>query len=169
MSFELGTDDILAAIRTTIGESTTVGTEPDTLTVTWKRKLEGPPLRWIEDLSAGYPMIVLEPQDTAMDDGVPSVNYNELDLVVLVHAVVPTATLTGSEAAATAYRVLRLVGETLVATLMDAGEALGTTFAVRRVTRFGVDYDSTAALFDKKLCLYTIEAAFTYYEQEPKV
>ena len=169
MSFELGTDDILAAIRTTIGDTTTVGTAPDTLTVTWQRKLEGPPLRWIEDLSAGYPMIVLEPQDTAMEAGVPGVNYNELDFVVLVHAVIPTATLTGSEAAATAYRVLRLVGEKLVGTLMDAGDALGTTFASRRVPRFGIDYALTESLFDKKLCLYTIEAAFTYHEQEPKV
>jgi hypothetical protein len=169
MSFELGTDDILSAMRTTVGESTTVGTAPDTLTVTWQRKLEGPPLRWINDLSAGYPLLTLEPQDTTMEHGVPGANYNELDLVVLLHAVIPTATLTGSGAAATAYRVLRLVGEQLVNTLMDAGSALGTSFATRRVLRFGIDYSLTEALFDKKLCVYSIECGFVYYEAEPKV
>jgi len=169
MSFEPATDDILGALRTTIGASTVIGEEPDTVTVTWRRKLEGPPLRWIEELGTGYPMIVLEPGDTGMGEENPGPNLISLSLPVTVHAVVPTSVLVGSAAAVTAYRVLRLIGEKLVGTIMDAGDGMGTDYIQdHRVPMFGINYPLTEEQFEKKLGVYSFQCEFLYYEMRPK-
>ena len=158
MAFGLSTDDALTALRAAIGASVTVGTT----TLTWTQKVEGPPLRWLPD-AASYPLIILQPQDTENAD---AASLLQLDLPVEVYVVVKAASAGASGLAASAYKTIRLVGEKVVAAVMDAGPRLGTNWLERRFVSGGVDYDLSEALNDHGLLVYKAVFALRYYESE---
>ena len=158
MAWALSTDAILTAIRTAIGDTLTVsGT-----TLTWTKKVEGEPLRWL-GATADYPLIILQPADTDADSGPKLLPLDlQVDVVVALEA-----TRAGSSGVApAAYKTARVVGEGVVAKIMDAGPRIGTTWLQRRLISCGVDYDLCEALNDHGLLVYRARFGFRYFEQE---
>lgn len=161
MTFALSTGETLDAIRTAIGTSLTVGTH----TLTWQKKVEGPPLRWLGELT-DYPVIILQPDDTTGEDGASLVG---LELQVNIYVAIQATNAGSSGIAAGTYKTIRLVGEGVVGKLMDAGPRLGTDWLQRRYVDGGVDYNLTDELADHGLLIYRTRFSFKYYEAEVKL
>lgn len=157
----LSTDDTLTAVRTAIGSSVTVGTK----TFTWTKQVEGPPLAWLEEKN-DYPLIILEPQDTAIARGT---NLLPLELATDIHVVL-LASSAGSgtaKVAPAAYKTARLVGEAVFDKLMDAGPRLGTNWLQRHPVAAGVNYDLCERYNEHGLLVYSMQFSFEYFEAEP--
>ena len=161
MAWSLSTETILDQIRDAIGTSTTVGSS----TLTWKWKLEGPPLRWLAERS-DYPAIVLEPGDT---EGTPSTTQVILDLPVTIYVIVKVSRVReASPISAKVYEMVRQCGEAVLADIMDKGNKLGGSIVQDRdFVRAGVDYDTTDEVFDDGLAVYAMEIVFNYIEANP--
>lgn len=155
----LSTDSVLTAIRTGLGASVTV----DTTTLTWTKKVEGPPLAWLEEKN-DYPLIILEPQDTDIAEGT---NLLQLSLPVDIHVVLLASSAGNSGVSPAAYKTARLVGEAVVDKLMDAGPRLGTSWLERHPVAAGVNYDLCERYNEHGLLVYSMQFNFRYFEAEP--
>ncbi len=158
MSFALSTGDVLDALRDAIGVALTIGDH----TLTWTKKVEGPPLRWL-DATADYPLIILQPADTDCEDG-PALLDMRLPVDVFIVIQATNAGATGI--APGTYKTIRLVGEGVVAKIMDAGPHLGETWLQRSLVNAGVDYDLTEMLADHGLLIYRARFLCRYFERE---
>ena len=169
MSYELPTGTILSLLRTTIGASTTIGTAPSTLTVTWKSKPEAPVLRYLQSQSAELPAVVLEPGETEQGEG-PGANVLECRLPVTVSLVLKRDTLASTAGGEqTIHRCLREIGETVVGTLMDAGPRLGSAdLQSFEIGAFGSDTETPDLLERADIGVYRIVCEATYLMQRPR-
>lgn len=156
--FALSTGEVLDAIRDVIGDTLTIGTH----TLTWQKKVEGSPLRWLSELT-DYPVIILQPADT---DNRDSPSLLDLELPVDLYVVIQATNAGSSGIAAGTYKTIRLVGEGVVGKLMDAGPQLGTTWLQRTFSSGGVEYDLTEAYADHGLLIYRTRFTFRYFENE---
>lgn len=157
-AFALSTGEVLDAIRDAIGDTLTVGSH----TLTWQKKPEGSPLRWLGELT-DYPVIILQPADT---DNRDSPSLLDLELPVDIYVVVQASNAGSSGIAAGTYKTIRLVGEGVVGKLMDAGPQLGTDWLQRVFSSGGVDYDLTEAFADHGLLIYRARFTCRYFESE---
>lgn len=169
MSYELPTGTILSLLRTTIGASTTIGTAPDTLTVTWKSKPEAPVLRYLQSQSVELPAVVLEPGETEQSAG-PGANVLECLLPVTISLVLKRDTLSSTAGGEkTIHRCLREIGETVVGTLMDAGPRLGSAdLQAFDIGAFGPDTETPELLERADIGVYRIVCEATYLMQRPR-
>ena len=169
MSYELPTGTILSLLRTTIGASTTIGTAPSTLTVTWKSKPEAPVLRYLQSQPVELPAVVLEPGETTQGEG-PGVNVLECRLPVTVSLVLKRDTLVSTAGGEqTIHRCLREIGETVVGTLMDAGPRLGSAdLQSFGIGAFGPDSETPDLLERADIGVYRIVCEATYLMQRPR-
>jgi len=160
MAFTASTTNILNEIRTQIGGTVTDGTT----TLTWKWKLEGPPLRHLEE-QTDYPALVLEPGDT---EGEESASQIMLDLPVMHYVIIKASRMRDTGAAsAKAYETVRLFGEAALTTLMDSGNRLGGSIVDdRNLTSFGVDYATTEEVIGDGLLVYAFGITYTYYSDQ---
>lgn len=167
MSYNAQTDEILALLRTTIGDSTTIGTDPNTVTVTWQAKPEAPVLRYL-DKGTDFPAVVLDPGETEQDAG-PGVNVLRLTLPITISLVIDRATLIDNTAEATIHRCLREFGETVVGTLMDAGPNLGSdTLDEFHVLGYGRDDETPEMLERSDFGVYAIRTESVYHLLRPR-
>lgn len=158
MAWSAQTDGILTAIRTAIGDSVTVGTH----TITWQSMPEGPLMRWLGE-DTDYPMIVLEPGESSAP---PSTELLEITVPITVSVVIQVSTTGTGGVAPAQYKSCRLVGEAVLAKLMDAGHQLGTTWLQRFPRRWGVDYDASNAHSDHGLLIFSMDFDFKYFERD---
>lgn len=158
MGWECQTDAILSAIRTAIGESVTIGTH----TLTWRSTPEGPLMRWLDE-DADYPLIVLEPGDSVAPQ---STELVEITVPVKVSVVIQVSKTGSGGVAPAQYKSCRLVGEAVLARLMDAGHNLGTTWLHRFPRKWGVDYQASQAYSDHGLLIYEITMDLKYHERD---
>lgn len=162
MAWVFGVDDVLAAIRTQIGASITVGAH----TLTWVYLVEGPPQRWLDHPDTQYPLIILQPSDVTPTDGPALVR---LELPVEITIVIAAATAGSTGVAPAMYKTARLVGEAVMAKLMDAGPHLGVvgSWLTRALGPCGVDYETCERNADHGLLAYKGTLEFVWYEAQP--
>jgi len=160
MAWAFGVSDVLAAIRSQIGTSLTVGAH----TFTWAYIVEGPPQRWLDDPDTQYPLIVLQPSDVDPGDGPRLI---QLDLPVEITVVIKAASAGATGVAPAMYKTARLVGEAVMAKLMDAGAHLGTTWLTRILGPCGVDYATCEINADHGLLAYKGTLTCRWFEAEP--
>jgi len=161
MAWSFSTESILDELRTAAGASATDGTT----TYTWVGKPEGPVLS-ILDETTDYPLLVFTP---AITEGTDGVTFTQLDLAVIVTAVIKTSRIraTGA-AAANPYELVRLVGEDTASNIMDTGHRLGGSIVQnRRLANAGVDHELIEDIGDMGLLAYSAEFVLTYQEPEP--
>lgn len=158
MAFALSTDSLLSAIRTAIGDTLTVGDH----TLTWTKKVEGPPLRWLSE-TTDYPLIILQPAETDNEDGPQLL---DLRLPVDIFVVIQASNAGTSGIAPGTYKTIRMVGEGVVAKLMNAGPTFGAFWLQRSFVSGGVDYDMTEMLADHGVLVYKARFLFRYFERE---
>lgn len=169
MSYEPPTGTILSLLRTTIGASTTIGTAPTTLTVTWKSKPEAPVLRYLSSQSVELPAVVLDPGETEQAPG-PGVNVLECRLPVTISLVLKRDTLTSTAGGEqTIHRCLREIGETVVGALMDAGPRMGSDDLYSfDIGAFGSDSETPELLERADIGVYRIVCEAVYMQLRPR-
>lgn len=160
MAWSLSTDNILAALRTAMGTGVTVGSK----TFTWAYVAEGPLLRYLET-AASYPMLVLVPEDTESRGGAKVL---DLTCQVSVYVVLKSAYAETHGVDAALYTAVRMVGEAVLAKVMDDGARQGTDWLRVRFLRAGVVYDATEQYADKGLAVYGFTVEASYYQTEPR-
>ena len=143
MPYTVDIGTLLDNVRTAIGATTTV----DGTDYTWKRMVEGPPLRWMGAVT-DYPLICIDPEETEVMDGAMR---DEHETPVAVYAVIQP----NLAPAARVYTVLRELGEQLINDLMSAADRIGNE---RRLIRYGVDDEvmGEGDFFDRGFGVYRI-------------
>lgn len=159
MAWQCSTDEILSAIRTAIGETLTIGSH----TLTWQSMPEGPLLRWLSE-DTDYPLIIIEPGDSTAPR--VSAHLIEITVPVTISVVVQVSTSGPQGVAPSQYKSCRLIGEAVLAKLMDAGPNLGTTWLMRHPRRWGVNYSVSQAMSDHGLLIYEISLDLVYCEED---
>lgn len=161
MAWSFSTESILDELRTAAGTTVTDGTN----TYTWVGKPEGPVLGILDETS-DYPLLVFTPGITEGTDGV---TFTQLDLSVVVTAVIKTSRIRDTGAATSnPYEMVRLVGEDMASNIMDTGHKLGGTIVQNRALRSaGVDHELIQDMEETGLLAYSAEFVLTYQEAEP--
>jgi len=120
----------------------------------------------ILDETTDYPLLVFAPGITEGTDGV---TFTQLDLSVVVTAVIKTSNIRATGAASSnPYELMRLVGEDMASNIMDTGHKLGGTIVMnRRLANAGVDHELIQDMDDMGLLAYSAEFVLTYLEAEP--
>lgn len=156
MGFELSTQAILDALRTTIGASVLF----DGVLFTWEWKLEGPPLRWMA-VAVESPMMMLEPGEVTFE---PAGTGYMVSQDIYIHVVVPWDKSTFDKA----YYLARGVGEKLLATIMSADKYWGLPWLMHRNPIVaGIDYEVNQIAQDHEVVVYTLGFNVGYRENDP--
>jgi len=161
MAWSFSTEAILDELRAAAGASATDGIT----THTWVGKPEGPVLTLLDE-TTDYPLLIFTP---AVTEGTDGVTFTQLDLSVVVTAVIKASHIRATGAAsANPYQLVRLVGEDMVSNIMDTGHKLGGVIVTnRRLVSAGVDHELIEDMGDMGLLAYSAEFVLTYYEAEP--
>ncbi len=161
MAWSFSTEAILDELRTAAGSTATDGTT----TYTWVGKPEGPVLGILDDTS-DYPLLVFTP---AITEGTDGVTFTQLDLSVVVTAVIKTSRIRATGAASSnPYELVRLAGEDMASNIMDTGHKLGGSIVQNRaLANAGVDHELIEDMEETGLLAYSAEFVLTYQEPEP--
>lgn len=160
MPAEIQTTEVLDAVRTCLGYGVTV----DATDYTWQWMLEGPALRWIDEIS-GYPLITLEPDDSELTY---SPGLIKVELPLTINVVISVAAIhSGDAPTPRVYQLVREVGEAALLQLAVAGHKLGTEWIDDRVVnRPGVDRRVTEIVYDRGLGVYKWNLTAIYFVSE---
>jgi hypothetical protein len=128
--------------------------------------VEGEPLVFLADEDTDYPLIVLQPHDTEAEDAQSLI---KLEMPVDIHLALKASSAGPTGVAKTVYKTARLIGEAVVAEVMDAGASMGgTSWLQRRLISCGVDYETTEQYADHGLLIYKARFGFRYFNEEVK-
>ena len=160
MAWSFGTSEVLSKVRAAIGPSTTVGST----TFTWKTVAEGPLLRWLDDKTTDYPAIILDLGDGAAQDQKSKIRcIQPLTVWVVVQSTAASATGISPKV----YEMTRLLGEAVLASIMNTGPRLGSeALNDRALVSWGVDKEATGEFQDRGLCIYRGTFEIGYYVNE---